>query len=123
MNTTKKIMQITGSKVFCSNSLVVGTIYQNVLYCQQTVTRRTVTTILLFQEVRMREESMTNTSSMKNNFISPDGHIFKFRFTNNGFNHLKFMKLNLIPMILPNSSKVNVDSMFEICERNLYIHR
>src|SRR6267154_312427 len=122
MNTTKKIMQITGSKVFCSSRLVVGTIYQNVLYCQQTVTRRTVRTILLFQEVRMREESMTNTSSMKNNLISSDGHIFEFRFTNNGFNHLKFIKLNLIPMILPNSSKVNVDSMFEICVRNLYIH-
>src|SRR3954468_20589492 len=71
----------------------------------------------------MRKKSVTNTSSMKNNLISSNGHTFKFSFTNNRFNNLKFIELNLIPLVLPNSDKVSVDGMFEVCVRNLNICR
>src|SRR2546425_3393564 len=79
------------------------------------MTRRTVKTILFFQQIRMRKKSVTNTSSMKNNLISSSGHTFKFSFINNWFNNLKFIKLNLIPMVLPNSDKVSVNGIFEVC--------
>src|SRR6266516_1702600 len=121
MNTAKKIMYIDRGKVFSSYGLVVRAINQNVLNCQQAMTSRAVRTILLFQQVRMREKSMTNTSSMKNNLISSNGHIFKFSFTYTRLNYLKFIELNLIPMILPNSGEVAVDGLFEICVVDLYI--
>src|SRR5213083_198766 len=85
------------------------------------MTRRTVRTILFFQQVRMRKKSVTNTSSMKYNLISSIGHTFKFSFPNNWFNNLKFIKLNLIPMVLPNSDKVTVAGIFEVCVMDLYI--
>src|SRR5437899_10361464 len=87
------------------------------------MTRRTVRTILFFQKVRMRKKSVTNTSSMENNLISSSGHTLKYSYTNNWFNNLKFIKLNLIPMVLPNSYKVYVDGMFDVCVMDLYICR
>src|SRR5688572_9554169 len=62
----------------------------------------------------MHQKRVTHMRSMKNNFISSLGHIFKFSFTNNGLNILKFIKLNLTPMILPHSAKVSIDRIFEV---------
>src|SRR6266516_1111149 len=121
MNTAEKIMQIDRGKVFSSYGLVVRAINQNVLNCQQAMASRTVRAILLFQQVRMCEESMTNTSSMKNNLIPSNDHIFKFSFTYSRLNQLKFIELNLIPMILPNSGEVTVDALFEICVVDLHL--
>src|SRR6266516_7792060 len=101
--------------MFSSYGLVVRAINQNVLNCQQAMASRTVRIILLFQQVRMREESMTNTSSMKNNLIPSNDHILKFSFTYSRLNHLKFIELILIPMLLPNSCEVAIDALFEIC--------
>src|SRR6266516_2077701 len=122
MNTAEKIMQIDRGKVFSSYGLVVRAINQNVLNCQQAMASRTVRAILLFQQVRMYEESMTNTSSMKNNLIPSNGHIFTFSFTYSRLNHLKFIELNLSTMILPNSGEVIIIIIFIMIVLRPFFH-